>query len=208
MLKKPTKTQNLFLTYLGSQLGWERGKAKMESGHTFLLFFLGTLLLGRRYSQWSTDNFQLSAAFRHLPGVSSWPTCGHVVKGRMLSVQTRPCDDMEVLKEAGCIQCSDVRALSRSDPTFLWKDQFVLICHARLKKTKRFNSFMPKALRKFLWCEMGMWEHRPSNTALMSELWPGFQAGLLGKPYKEARTNWLWRARILHRSPTDTQKCP
>ena len=67
----------------------------------------------------------------------------------MLSGQTRPCDDMEVLKEAGCIQCSDVRALSRSKPTFLWKDQFVLICHARLKKTKRFNSFMPKALRKF-----------------------------------------------------------
>ena len=45
-------------------------------------------------------------------------------------------------------QCSDVWALSRWKPTFLWKDQFVLVCHARLLKTYRFNSFMTKSFRK------------------------------------------------------------
>ena len=28
--------------------------------------------------------------------------------------------------------------------TFLWEDQFELICHERLPKTNRFNRFMPK----------------------------------------------------------------
>ena len=45
-------------------------------------------------------------------------------------------------------QCSDVWALSRSKPTFLWKDQFELICQARLQKKNRFNSCMTKSLRK------------------------------------------------------------
>ena len=44
-------TKSFSLIYLGSHLGGEGGEAKMESGHTFLLFFLGTLPLGRRYSQ-------------------------------------------------------------------------------------------------------------------------------------------------------------
>ena len=40
---------------------------------------------------------------------------------------------------------------SRSKPTFLWKDQFELICHARLPKTNRFNSFCPKHSEFFFW---------------------------------------------------------
>ena len=48
-------------------------------------------------------------------------------------------------------QCSDVWALSRLKPTFLWKDQFELICHARLPKTNRFNSVMTNLVsKKFL----------------------------------------------------------
>ena len=49
-------------------------------------------------------------------------------------------------------QCSDVGALSRSKPAFLWKDQFGLIFHASLSKTNRFNYFITKSLWKIsLW---------------------------------------------------------
>ena len=41
-------------------------------------------------------------------------------------------------------QCSDVWALLRSIPTFLWKDQFKLIFHARLLKTNGFDSLVTK----------------------------------------------------------------
>ena len=45
-------------------------------------------------------------------------------------------------------QYSEVWALSRSKPTFLWNDPFELIFHARLLKTNRFSSFRTKSLRK------------------------------------------------------------
>ena len=45
-------------------------------------------------------------------------------------------------------QCSDVWAISRSKPTFLWNAPFELIFHARLSKTNRFSSFRAKSLRK------------------------------------------------------------
>ena len=45
-------------------------------------------------------------------------------------------------------QCSDVWALLRSKPTFLWNDQFELIFPARLSKTNMFTSFRTKSLRK------------------------------------------------------------
>ena len=51
----------------------------------------------------------------------------------------------------GCLalkQCSDVWALSRSKPTFFWKNQLELIFHVRLSKTYTFNFFMTKPLRK------------------------------------------------------------
>ena len=52
-------------------------------------------------------------------------------------------------------QWSDVWALSRLKSTFLWKDQYELICHERLPKANRFISFMSKSLKKlFLWWNM------------------------------------------------------
>ena len=46
-------------------------------------------------------------------------------------------------------QCSDVWALLRSEPTFLWKNQFELIFHEICSTNNRFNSFMTKLLSKF-----------------------------------------------------------
>ena len=46
-------------------------------------------------------------------------------------------------------QWSDVWAPSKLKATFLWKDQFELIFHARLLKTNRLSSFMTKSLRNF-----------------------------------------------------------
>ena len=46
-------------------------------------------------------------------------------------------------------QCSDVWFLLRSEPTFLWKNQFELIFDNILLKTNMFNSFRAKSSRKF-----------------------------------------------------------
>ena len=46
-------------------------------------------------------------------------------------------------------QCSDVWALSRLKPTFLWKGQFKLICHARVPKSNRLNIFYVQITQDF-----------------------------------------------------------
>ena len=95
----------------------------------------------------------------------------------------------QLIKKIGCTQipshiqtikqCSDLLALLRSKPIFLWKNQFELIVHVRLFKTYRFNFFMAKPLRKkcwrkigFLWklflifLKLGFWTNMESNAVL------------------------------------------